>query len=622
MPFRFTHLCLCASAVLSSGRGQTAPPPGGARNTPPPVIRTQANLVLVDVVVTANAKPVPDLKAGQFHIFENGKEQPISVFEEHRAGDAPQVAAQPALPPHTWSNFPRFALASAANVLLLDALNTPIADQAWVRRQMVDYLRQIPAGTQIAVFTLASRLQMIEGFTSDPGMIDAALTSKSGNPQGSALLDNPQDQDQMQNTASGMSAVDGGAMQQFLADTQSFQTDLRVRMTLNAIELLGRYLSTIPGRKNLIWFSGSFPLQIDPDPSLDPTLTTAHSPSLTNSFSPPRNYSDQVRQTDDLLAAARVAVYPVDARGLMGLASVDASRGFSASSPMPSPASASPASKRGRPAGAGNASVNGQTPAQKADARFLQQTANEHRTMQQIADETGGEAFYEDNGLKEDVAKAIENGSSYYAIGYIPGLQPGSGSFRRIQVRVDGGQYDLAYRRGYFADDASRPGPDSPGAVGPVASALQRGAPPLSQVIFEARVLPADDPAANNVKIAAGPAGELAHTLKPPVHRYLVDFAIDPHALNWSALTSGGAHAELELSMVAWDADGQRVNFTDHTYNANLDPGKVAGVLKSGLPAHQEIDLPSGVIYLRLAVHDLRTGRIGSMEIPLRVPKN
>src|ERR1700691_3315775 len=48
-----------------------------------PVFRTNANLVVVDVVVRDKGQPVHGLKAADFQIREDGKEQKISVFEEH-----------------------------------------------------------------------------------------------------------------------------------------------------------------------------------------------------------------------------------------------------------------------------------------------------------------------------------------------------------------------------------------------------------------------------------------------------------------------------------------------------------------------------------------------------------
>ena len=582
-----------------------------------PVLRTTANLVLVDVVVTSDGKPVQGLTAQRFHIFEDGKEQRIATFDEHRADDATQLGPAPPLPPDTWSNYPQFAITSAANVLLLDALNTPITDQAYARRQMIEYLRKIPPGTRIAVFTLASRLRMITGFTTDAGAIEAAITHGKGSVQQSSVLESPQDEDAMSDIAASMAGVDGGSMQQFLADLTSFRTDLRVRMTLDAMEQLARYLAMIPGRKNLIWLSGSFPLQIQPDASLDPSATSQGGASPKDLFFPMREYADQVKATDMLLQEARVAVYPVDARGLMTLQSVNASRSFGGGQGLPSYGGG-----RGtRGGGWAPPQQSGASAANRADSTFLQVTVNEHQTMQQIAEETGGKPFFDTNGLKDAVEQAIDNGSNYYTIGYVPDDTHWDGSFRRIEARVDGGSYDLEYRRGYYAVDPLKPIAETPGEVSPIVAAMERGAPPLSQIVFEARVLAANDPAAKMVKVAAGPAGELASHLKAPVTRYLVDFSIDPHGLEWTPLAGGEAHAEMEVSMVAWNGDGERVNYTDKGIALNLNPAQAAVVAKSGLPIHQEIDLPAEPIYLRVAVHDLRSGKIGSMEVPLEVGK-
>jgi VWFA-related protein len=51
-------------------------------------IATETRLVLVDAVVTAKKdEPVSDLTAKSFHVFEDGKEQPITAFQAH-AGNA------------------------------------------------------------------------------------------------------------------------------------------------------------------------------------------------------------------------------------------------------------------------------------------------------------------------------------------------------------------------------------------------------------------------------------------------------------------------------------------------------------------------------------------------------
>jgi hypothetical protein len=134
--------CILLSFSASRSRAQS----GAPAPHPAPVIRTSANLVLVDVVVTAHGQAVEGLSRRDFHVFEDGKEQAIISFEEYRASDAPMVAAAPTLPPHVYSNDPRFDLSSAANVLLLDALNTPLTDRQFVRCQMIQYPNGIAPG--------------------------------------------------------------------------------------------------------------------------------------------------------------------------------------------------------------------------------------------------------------------------------------------------------------------------------------------------------------------------------------------------------------------------------------------------------------------------------------------
>jgi VWFA-related protein len=173
---RWLVLCSATLGLVPGGMAQANVPGSATASANPdetmPVFHANVNLVLVDVVVRDKGKPVHGLKAADFHVLEDGKEQRVSTFEEHTAADAVEASAAPVLPPHTYTNVPRYHLTSSANVLLLDALNTPIQDQMWVRQRMLHYLHMIPPGTQMAVFTLASRLRMVAGFTMDVRTIE------------------------------------------------------------------------------------------------------------------------------------------------------------------------------------------------------------------------------------------------------------------------------------------------------------------------------------------------------------------------------------------------------------------------------------------------------------------
>ena len=284
---------------------------GQQSESPVATYRTNANLVLVDVVVRDKGKPLEGLAKSAFHIAEDGHDEKISVFEEHRATDAVEAKKHPPLPPHVYTNAPQYTLTSAANVLLLDALNTQRPDLRWVQERALKYLQTIPRGTQIAVFTLGSRLRMVAGFTTGAGTIVKALNATPGR------AERPVEADAAVNTATrevmgtlAAEAADNGGgglaqMQAFTGETTRFEENQKIPILLGALEELGRYLSTMPGRKNLIWFTGGINNCLDRD-SLEGQRAC-------------EPYIQQIEEVEDLLTWGRVALYPIDAGGLMTL---------------------------------------------------------------------------------------------------------------------------------------------------------------------------------------------------------------------------------------------------------------------------------------------------------------
>jgi len=609
-------LTIALTGAIAVQTAAQAPPAGSTPSTT--VLRANANLVLVDVVVTDHGNPVHGLDRIRFHVLEDGHEQPIDSFDEHTPATIRSAAPQPALPPHTYSNVPAYPPSSAINVLLLDALNTPMANQMDVRRQMIQYLSKIPPGTPLAIFTLASRLRMVQGFSTDAAQLSKVLQSSKGNPQQSVILD-PQSDQSLDSAVSDMANLTSGSnpinvagvstltsMRQFEADIAAFQTDTRVQMTLEAMQQLARYLSGIPGRKNVIWFSGSFPIALDPD-------DTQQDP-----FEAMRNYSDQIRDTAELLSAARVAVYPVDARGLVTPPTLDAS--YSPSSNLMSATTNGNRTSSRRRLTVNKPSVG------TDDLNATKQLMAEQASMQQIAEQTGGQPYLNTNGLQDAVASVIQNGSSYYTIGYVPAAHPLDGRYREILINLDSSNFKLGYRHGYYADPPDKPSGHTPGQISLITAATLHGAPPSTQILFNAKVLPADDPSLKGQTLPAGPAGEMTAGFKTPPHRIITDLKIDPHTLHFDppadgALRSpdGVLHSKIEFTLVAYDAEGKRVNYLDSGFQLSLKPGQVAQTMNSGIRIGLPLDLPAGQFFLRIAVHDLAAGRAGSVEVPVTV---
>lgn len=288
MPRAFARLAFLLAIAIAPALTQStapAPAPAPAAAKPPPAshapaalvqtIKTNALLVVVDVVVTDSAgKPVHGLKASNFTLKEDGAPQVIKNFEEHsaaRLADATKFPPMPRLPPGVFTNYMPAPANGAVNVVLLDTLNTPITDQAYVHQQLLAYLKSTPPGTRIAIFGLSSHLVLLQGFTSDPELLRTVM--EKGYDKGSPLLDDQvggggiqnSRADTIEDNATQAERHDQGfiemvaRLREFDAKIESSQLRDRALYTLDAMNEIARYLAVIPGRKNLIWFSGSFP---------------------------------------------------------------------------------------------------------------------------------------------------------------------------------------------------------------------------------------------------------------------------------------------------------------------------------------------------------------------------
>ena len=555
------QLAFIAALALSCGAMAQEKP---VASTGPFTFRAQAKLVVVDVVVTdRDHHPVHDLKQRDFSILEDHKPQTINSFEERKALTSAEAAKFPELPPMPAGTFSNFAPAppnSAVNILLLDMLNTAWVDQTFARKQILKYLANAHPGANTAIFGLSTRLFMLQGFTTDPAILRAAVLKLLG--KSSPLLDDPINGG-LPETGAQMSQEMGGSLpvdeiQTFLDVQNSVKDSSRAKDTLDAMNLLALYLATIPGRKNLIWFSGGFPLSIMPDvtnPNVNPFIGMA-------------NVEQEYRETAKLFASSQVAVYPVDARGLM--------------------------------LGSGRVVDD-------------MQLADPHFTMLQMANDTGGHAFIDTNGLAEAVDSAIDDGSSYYTIAYRPSDQTEKGRFRKTEVKLAQQGYHLEYRRGYYEDDPRQsPQPETIADTSDrslIFRAMVRGVPSASEILFKARVVPAAKASDGQRRVLTG---------DDFLRRYAVDFAVMPNDIAYTTTADGIRHFHVEFITVAYRSDGAVANRTANDVKGALTPTQFSRLQQTGFPFHQEINVPlKGDYSIRLGIHDLNSNHIGTTELPV-----
>ena len=617
----FKHLpglALTVTSLTSLATAQNQPPaqpPGRTPSQQPSssgvTLHAGTQLVIVDVVVTdKDHKPVHGLPQSDFTLTEENVPQVVKHFEEHTAltaADATKFPAMPAMPPGVFTNFTPEPVNGAVNVLLLDALNTPIKDQMFVHQQLLAFLNAVPPGTRIAIFGLTTKLIMLQGFTSDPAVLKAVASSKKGT--ASALLDDPTGGGGIQNSVAddmedaGADATAVANLRQFDAQMQSFQLQLRAKYTLDAMSELGRYLSGIPGRKNLIWFSGSFPITILPD-------TTGNFP---DPFAAVADSEQEFRDTVNLLARSQVAVYPIDARGLFN------SQVFSATTTR---------------------NYTGNPARLRQDLqKFSSDTASEHSTMLEMADATGGRAFVNTNGLAQAVATAISEGSNFYTLAYTPSDLVRDGKFRKIKVQLAQKGLNLSYRHGYYADDPEKKPPSQEGkppkaagitdaaVTGPptlfqtLRAAISRGSPTPTEILLKVSVRPVgppgqteDDPAPGNV---------LDGKIHGPFRRYSINYAVSPSDITFLRGSDGTVRADFELATFVFNPDGVLLNMVNNPIRVAAPFDDIKKAVANGIQYHQEISVPAkGEFFLRIVAHDIPRNRFGAVELATSSVRN
>jgi VWFA-related protein len=573
---------------------QTATAPGA--QGPVPVFKANARAVVVDVVVTkGNNEPVRALRKQEFAVMEDGKPVSIDYFEEHTAKTlAPgALPGMPAMPPNVYTNVPPAPPSDAVNVLLLDSLNTSTDQFSYARKAVLAFLSNVKPGTRLAIITLNDKLNFVQGFTTDTALLAAAVRDRSKGGMSQSLISSGEVASNQETVAflnsespAGASPAGAGGsttaaqdIEDAFTSYQNFKTANRTRMTLEAVSAIARYLAAVPGRKNLIWFSGDFPIVIFP--KFDQRMEAQD-----NVIS-----IQQIQKAADLLTAARVAVYPVFANGMMTEDILTAVNRSPSSAVNPTRMSAM-------------ANMDNYI-ASSGDRGAL------IAAMNQIASDTGGKATYNTNDLNAATLRAVSDGAEYYTLAYTPPNKKLDGHYRKVEVRVNDGKYKLSYRRGYNADEDAAFTPKGQD-TDPLRPLLVKGMPSATELLFAARVVPSTpQPAPNATRAGKNPK------FSGPFTRYTVDFMI-----RWTDVkfepAAGNSHAgKIQVGLLAYDRNGIPVNWTGATQVMNLNPEIFAAIQKSGIPVHMEIDLPNTEVYLETGVYDWGSGKAGTLEIPL-----
>jgi VWFA-related protein len=551
-------VCLCFSlvAVSSPLSAQSLQEPE-PEPIPSLTIRVSSRLVLVDVVVTdKHGQPVLGLQPTDFTVTEKGKPQKISVFTP--PNPTPAQPAAPALPPGEYSNRPEYrAPGGPPTVILLDAANTSFPDQTYARTQMLKWVvDEYRPGDRVAVFALTNGLVALSDFTDDPQiLLDVLRHYVAQIPAGTGRPAPPD----LPASVSGAASQSMMMLTQQLANFHSaelqFIANRRADVTIAAMRSLIRILGGIPGRKNIVWLTAGFPFSLIPQQAtgLDPTGSRWTNAELAGSggrgsfqtgLDPgqQRLYADKVRDIAAEFASSQVAIYPVDVTGL-------------------------------------------------DTARFGEASFQRQETMKEIARETGGQAFVNENDLHRGVELAFADRAASYTVGYYPEDKKWDGNYRKISVKVNRDGVEVRNRRGYFAVDPAKEKENEKKLQQDLSDAVQDRIS-STQIAFDA-------------KVSAIDSGKTR-----------VEFIVDGSSLSVEDADKG-KHVNVNFAVVVFGPNGKTVSNQVMKLDKVLPLQIYQEIVQQGLTVHLDLATPPGRNLAWLAVRDNHNGYVGTLQAPV-----
>jgi VWFA-related protein len=393
--------------------GQMALP--APQEAPAPVSRsitkfeTSSQLVVINVAAKdKNGNVIEGLKASDFTVTEDGKQQQVKVFEfqslEGETLPAVELKSRPAEAQTTAAAAVKAAvntqIAPAKTgevkykdrrllVLFFDQAGMPVADQYRAQQSALKFLNtQMTKSDVVAVMSYSTDLNVLQDFTSDRDQLADVIRKKLAIGE-TGLANGSTGDDSEGDTGAAYTADD--------SEFNIFNTDRKLAALETAVKMLG----SLPEKKAFVYFASGM--------------------SRTG-----MDNQAQLRATTNAAIRSNVAFYPVDARGLVAQAPLG---------------DATKASQGGRGMYSGSSQRTAQSNFQ-----------GQQESLYTLAADTGGKALLDNNDLSMGIVQAQKGIASYYILGYYSTNSALDGHYRRIKVQVGKNvTAKLDYRSGYFA---------------------------------------------------------------------------------------------------------------------------------------------------------------------------
>src|SRR5271154_2850517 len=364
-------------------------------------LKVQSDIVLTNVVVRdkKTGEVVKGLKASDFTILENGKQQTIISFDYQNVDEAAVLrenstvtgkATIADLLNRSFGENPKELKDHRLIVMFFDLSSMQPEDVDRAVEAAQNYInKKMQPADLVAVVSMATGLSMDQDFTSDKAALLKAVGSYNGT-EGTGFANGNE---------GGTSAGTADDASSFTADDSEYNA-LNTDRELYAIRTIARSLERVDQRKSLLYFSGGLTRQ-----------------GIENQAS--------MRAATNEAVKANMAIYSVDSRGLEAL---------------PPVGNASTGSLRGTAAYSGGAMQS------QLNANFGSQ-----ETLATLSSDTGGKAFFDSNDFSPAFQQVQHDTEAYYILGFHSTDTARDGSFRHLTVKLNRSDAKLDYRQGYFA---------------------------------------------------------------------------------------------------------------------------------------------------------------------------
>jgi VWFA-related protein len=489
-----------------------------------PTIHVYSRETIFDVLVSdSKGNPVHGLTRNDFTIFEDG--QPISIrgFSENSTTLVPPEAV---LPPDTYSNANTLPRNGPVQIILIQRAVTTIRSTGQrgisVPPGLLDYLHNMPLGTEVAVFTFSpiTALQLVQGFTSD----------------GNAAAD-----------AASRISPDVDLAPAYRGTTTTMQQ-------IAALDQIAAYVAGIRGRKNLIWFySGAPPVMLTRDGGYGWMSANGHDMTVVH----------RLMDAYETFSREQIAVYPIDPNGVHGL---------------------------------GAATLR----------------------SQDVADQTGG-TLGNTNDIQAEMVSIVDRSSDFYTLSFVPPRPNEDAHFHSIKVLLNRPGLTLTYRTGYD-DDHPRP-PDRMLKADLLPAPMRIGALPATQLIFTVKVAPATPEERHAAAAAPVHVTDPHHAGSPKDPLYEVAFRFNPTQVVFTEDPGGKRTAKLEFDLGAYNSSSQLGPVRSQSITLTVKPSGYDDFMRKPFEFKLPIPIPAGQRILRAGLFDTVSGKAGTLQIPLTMPK-